>query len=98
MLVDTPFPDTRLLRACCGSAWNSSSAASCGVSVGTLSYIWVGAIIGVFTSGMLMVVKLVPLPDSSPCAQRLNASSAAFDSTYAENRGEFASTPIELML
>src|SRR3546814_9205679 len=47
---------------------------------------------------MLMVVKLIPLPDSSPCAQRLNASSAAFDATYAENRGEFASTPIELML
>ena len=52
-----------------------------GVSVGTLSYILVGAIIGVFTSGMLIVVKAMPLPDSSPCAQRLNASSAAFEAT-----------------
>src|SRR3546814_16812634 len=79
-------------------ALTSRSAASSGVSVGTLSYILVGAIIGVFTSGMLIVVKLMRLPESSPCAQRLNASSAAFDATYAENRGEFASPPIELLL
>ena len=44
--------------------FTTRSAASSGVSVGTLSYILVGAIIGVFTSGMLMVVKLMPLPDS----------------------------------
>src|SRR5690242_11918394 len=79
-------------------ALTQRSAASSVVSVGTLSYILVGAIIGVFTSGMLIVVKAMPLPDNSPCAQRENASSAAFDATYAENRGEFASTPIELML
>ena len=61
--------------------FTTRSAASSGVNVGTESYILVGAIIGVFTSGMLIVVKLMPLPDSSPCAQRLNASSAAFDAT-----------------
>src|SRR5690242_11003220 len=74
------------------------SAASSGVNVGTLSYILVGAIIGVFTSGMLIVVNAMPLPDNSPCAQRENASSAAFDATYAEKRGELASTPIDEML
>src|SRR5688572_25020322 len=79
-------------------ALTTRSAASSGVSVGTLSYILVGAIIGVFTSGMLIVVKAMPLPDSSPCAQRDHASRAAFDATYAEKRGEFASTPMELML
>src|SRR3569832_1464855 len=74
------------------------SAASSGVSVGTDSYIFVGAIIGVFTSGMLTVVKLMPLSENSACAQRENASSAAFDATYAENRGAFVNTPIEEML
>src|SRR3546814_3255440 len=69
-------------------ALTSRSAASSGVSVGTLSYILVGEIIGVFTSGMLMVVKLIPLPDSPPCAQRLNAYSAAFDVKRSEENTE----------
>ena len=51
------------------------------LGVGTDSYILVGAIIGVFTSGMLMVVKAMFLPLNSAWAQRLKASSAAFDAT-----------------
>ena len=62
-------------------AFTTRSAASSGVSVGTESYILVGAIIGVFTSGMLIVVKAMFLPLNSACAQRLNASSAAFEAT-----------------
>src|SRR5687768_17615236 len=79
-------------------AFTTRSAASSGVSVGTESYILVGAIIGVFTSGMLMVVNAMFLPLNSAWAQRLKASSAALDATYAEKRGELARTPIELML
>jgi hypothetical protein len=62
-------------------ASTTRSAASSGDSVGTWSYIFVGAIIGVFTSGMLIVVKLMPRSEYSACAQRENASSAAFDAT-----------------
>src|SRR5688500_9129446 len=79
-------------------ALTTRSAASSGVSVGIESYILVGAIIGVLTSGMLIVVKAMFLPLNSAWAQRLKASSAAFEATYAEKRGELASTPIELML
>ena len=46
--------------------FTTRSAASSGVSVGTLSYILVGAIIGVFTSGMLIVVKAMFLPRTRP--------------------------------
>ena len=50
-------------------------------SVGTFSYILVGAIIGVRTSGMLIVVKLIPLSRNSDAAQAENESSADFDAT-----------------
>src|SRR5690606_35967870 len=85
--------DGRSMMAC-----TIRSAASSGLSVGTDSYILVGAIILVRTSGMLIVVKAMFLPENSACAQRENASSADFEATYAENRGELASTPIEEML
>src|SRR4051794_38247067 len=62
-------------------------AASSGESVGTFSYIFVGAIIGVRTSGMLMVVKLMFLSRNSEPAHAENESSADFEATYAENRG-----------
>src|SRR5437763_9391481 len=73
-------------------------AASSGERVGTFSYIFVGAIIGVRTSGMLMLVKLMPLSRNSDAAHSAKASSADFDATYAENRGARDRTPIELML
>ena len=57
------------------------TAASSGVMVGTLSYILVGAIIGVRTSGILMVVKLTPVSLNSEAAQREKASSAALEET-----------------
>jgi len=41
-------------------AWAIMSAASSGLRVGTLLYRPVGAIMGVRTSGMLMVVKVTP--------------------------------------
>ena len=41
----------------------------------------VGAIIGVRTSGILMVVNLMPTSASSDEAQRVHASSAAFEAT-----------------
>jgi len=62
-------------------ALTTMSAASSGVNVGTESYILVGAIIGVFTNGMLTVVKAMFLPLNSACAQRLNASRAALLAT-----------------
>src|SRR5437867_714868 len=74
------------------------SAASSGESVGTFSYILVGAIIGVRTSGMLIVVKSIPLSMNSDAAHAANESSADFDATYAENRGALDSTPIDEML
>lgn len=40
--------------------FTTRSAASSGVSVGTLSYSFLGAIIGVLTSGRLTVVKAMP--------------------------------------
>jgi hypothetical protein len=55
--------------------------------VGTFSYILVGAIIGVRTSGMLIVVKSTPLSMNSDAAHAANESSADFDATFAENRG-----------
>src|SRR4051812_27681409 len=63
------------------------SAASSGVMVGNESYIFVGAIIGVLTSGMWMVVKVTPSPIVSELTTRVNASSAALEATYALNRG-----------
>src|SRR6056297_752551 len=74
------------------------SAASSGVMVGTDSYILVGAIMGVRTSGMLIVVKETPVSLNSEAAQREKASKAALDATYAENRGALDSTPIEEIL
>ena len=73
-------------------------AASSGDSVGMFSYIFVGAIIGVRTSGMLIVVKLMFLSRNSDAAHAENESSADFDATYAEKRGAFDSTPIDEML
>src|SRR3954454_19970287 len=74
------------------------SAASSGVLVGKASYILVGAIIGVRTSGMWMVVMWTPSSITSEATQRDHASSAAFEATYAEKRGLLVCTPIELML
>src|SRR5215212_3040742 len=82
----------------CTIASTTRSAASSGDSVGTFSYIFVGAIIGVRTSGMLMVVKLMPLSRNSDDAHAANESSADFDATYAENRGALESTPIDEIL
>src|SRR5436309_5678612 len=79
-------------------ASTTSPAASSGESVGTLSYIFVGAIIGVRTSGMLIVVKLMFLSRNSEPAQAANESRADLDATYAEKRGAFDSTPIDEML
>ena len=58
----------------------------------------VGAIIGVRTSGMWMLVKVMPSPTSSEETTLLHESSAAFDATYAEKRGGLVCTPIEEML
>src|SRR3954454_2635737 len=79
-------------------AWTTSSEACSGDSVGTFSYMGVGAIIGVRTSGMLMVVKLMPLSRNSEPGHAEDESSADFDATYAEKRGAFDSTPIDEML
>ena len=57
------------------------SAASSGVIVGKRSYILVGAIIGVRTSGMWIVVTCTPSSTISEAMQRENASSADFDAT-----------------
>ena len=62
-------------------ASTTSPAASSGESVGTFSYIFVGAIIGVRTSGMLMLVTWMPLSMNSLAAHSVNASSADFDAT-----------------
>src|SRR5918996_2579051 len=74
------------------------SAAFSGVIVGKRLYSFVGAIIGVRTSGMWIVVIVTPSSIISEATARDHASSAAFDATYAENRGVFVCTPIELML
>src|SRR5918996_3588568 len=65
------------------------SAASSGVIVGKRSYIFVGAIIGVRTSGMWIVVMWTLSSMISEAIDRLNASRADLDATYAENRGLF---------
>ena len=54
---------------------------SSGEIVGKESYIFVGAIIAVRTSGMWMVVKVTLSPIVSELATRVNASSADFDAT-----------------
>ena len=56
-------------------------AASSGEIAGNASYIFVGAIIGVRTSGMWMVVKVTPSPITSEATTRVKASSAAFEAT-----------------
>jgi hypothetical protein len=45
-----------------------------------------------------MVVMCTPSPITSGATQRENASSAAFEATYAENRGVFVWTPMLEML
>ena len=57
------------------------SAASSGVIAGNMSYIRVGAIIGVRTSGMWIVVMWTPSSTTSEAITRLKASSAAFEAT-----------------
>lgn len=57
-----------------------------------------GSIIGVRTSGILMVVNEIPVSLNSQAAQRENASSAAFEATYAEKRGALVKTPMEEIL
>ena len=49
--------------------------------VGNESYIFVGAIIGVRTSGMWIVVKVMPWPMTSELTTRVQASSAALEAT-----------------
>src|SRR4029079_16101951 len=73
------------------------SAASSGVMVGKRSYIFVGLIIGVRTSGLWIVVIATPSATISEATQREKASRAAFDATYDEKRGVLVCTPIELM-
>ena len=63
------------------SASQIMSAASSGLSVGKASYIFVGAIIGVRTSGMWIVVNVTPSPITSEATTRVKASSAAFEAT-----------------
>ena len=70
-------------------------AACAGVIAGNRSYILVGAIIGVRTSGMWMLVNETPSLISSLDTTLLHASRAALEATYAENRGGLVSTPIE---
>ena len=72
-------------------------AAWAGLIAGNRSYILVGAIIGVRTSGMWMLVKVMPSLTSSLETTLLQASRAALEATYAENRGGLVSTPIEEM-
>jgi len=74
------------------------SAASSGEIVGNESYIFVGAIIAVRTSGMWIVVNVTLSPIVSELTTRVNASSADLDATYAEKRGGLVCTPIELTL
>src|SRR5258708_8872795 len=83
---------------CLGRERNASviiSPASSGVIAGKASYILVGAIIGVRTSGMWIVVNVTPSPITSEAITRVNASNAAFEATYAAKRGGVGCTPIE---
>ena len=57
------------------------SAAFSGVIVGKRLYIFVGAIIGVRTSGMWIVVIATPSSMISEAMQREKASSAALEAT-----------------
>ena len=69
---------------CLGLARSASqimSAASSGLIAGNASYIFVGAIMGVRTSGMWMVVKVTPSPITSEATTRVKASSAALEAT-----------------
>src|SRR3954464_1376091 len=71
------------------------SAASSGVIVGNESYIFVGAIIGVLTSGMWIVVNVTYLPIVSELTTRGNAAGAALGAASAEKRGGLVCAPIE---
>jgi hypothetical protein len=62
-------------------ASQTMSAASSGVIVGNESYIFVGLIIGVLTSGMWIVVNVTLSPIVSELTTRVNASSAALEAT-----------------
>ena len=66
---------------CARIASQIRSAASSGEIVGNESYIFVGAIIAVRTSGMWIVVNVTLSPIVSELTTRVNASSAAFDAT-----------------
>ena len=57
------------------------SEASSVESSGMLSWIFVGAVIGVRTSGMLTVVNVTPWSANSIAAQLVHASSAALLAT-----------------
>ena len=57
------------------------SAASSGEIVGNESYIFVGAIIAVRTSGMWIVVNVTLSPIVSELTTRVNASSADLEAT-----------------
>ena len=57
------------------------SAASSGEIVGNESYIFVGAIMSVRTSGMWIVVNVTLSPIVSELTTRVNASSADLDAT-----------------
>ena len=74
------------------------SAASPGPSVGIFSYLWDGTMIGVRSSGMLMVLKATPCSANPLQAQRAQASSAASLVAKAEKRVALVDTPIEPML
>src|SRR5690348_5788633 len=74
----------------------SMSAAWAGEIVGNRSYILVGAIIGVRTSGMWMLVNVIRSWASSLAATLDQESSAAFEAVYALKRGVLVSTAIEL--
>src|ERR1022692_5308360 len=74
------------------------SAASAELIVGKFLYIPVGAIIGVRTSGIWIVVTAMPSAATSGAKQRENASSAFLLATYAAKRGGYACPPIEVML
>lgn len=63
------------------------SAASSVDMVGKFLYIPVGAIIGVRTSGMWILVTSIPSSASSGPMQRANAARALLDATYAPKRG-----------
>src|SRR5512142_427309 len=74
------------------------SAASSVELVGKFLYMPVGAIIGVRTSGMWMLVMATPSSATSGPTQRLNPASADLDATYAPKRGGNAWTPMLEML